>query len=117
MCGSEQVSCTATAVWSIPDQDWLLSGVSDDTFCEDCDVSQALDDVIVPKLLPQTAPFHPYVVVYVDDDEQTTWISSHEHHAVAQKRYNALKLKYPNGSFDIWCLDEAKNLPLTSFIF
>jgi len=69
------------------------------------------------KASPQTGPQYPYVVVCLDDDERTTWISSHDYHCIAVKRYEALEAKYPNGSFDVWSYDEAKHLPLTSFIF
>lgn len=35
-CGSDQLSCDATARWDVDTQDWELSGVFDSKTCDDC---------------------------------------------------------------------------------
>lgn len=37
-CGSNDVGRDATARWCIDKQEWVLSGVFDNAFCEECQV-------------------------------------------------------------------------------
>lgn len=36
-CGGENVSCDATVQWDIDQQDWIISGIHDGDFCDDCE--------------------------------------------------------------------------------
>ncbi len=36
LCGSDEVTCDATAVWSVEDQRWELSGLLQNGTCDHC---------------------------------------------------------------------------------
>lgn len=44
-CGSDNVSRDATAHWCIETQEWELSSVQDQGYCEDCGEERNLKDV------------------------------------------------------------------------
>jgi hypothetical protein len=48
-CGGDDVGRDATVRWNIEKQDWELSGIFDDGFCDDCSTDvKSFNEVEVP---------------------------------------------------------------------
>lgn len=47
-CKSPNIHCHAHAVWSIEQQTWILSSVSKDFYCQECEDECDATKVIVP---------------------------------------------------------------------
>lgn len=44
VCGSENVKRDAWAEWSVQEQSWVLCSTYDNTYCEDCEEEQSLEE-------------------------------------------------------------------------
>ena len=53
-CGSEEVKRDAWAEWDVEKQDWVLSSVYDNTYCEGCEEETTLSETLVVEVFDET---------------------------------------------------------------
>jgi hypothetical protein len=53
-CGSDNVSCDATAEWDVETQAWVLRGTFQNTDCDDCGGETSLIEKPAPRLIETT---------------------------------------------------------------
>ena len=66
-CGSDDVSCSASAKWDVPSQDWVLAGVHDGEHCNCCGGDADLIEQTITE--EEASGLRPYVGLSIFDIE------------------------------------------------